>query len=263
MILFRNLDIGDIPPTPSNLLETFDTKKASSLLLEYAKGFGHPIGYLQEQRGQIVQNIFPIRRQAEHQISSSSKVNLELHTETAFHAYIPDYLLLLCLRGDSNAGTTYSLLSDILKDIHVGIVEILKKNLFKTSIDDSFRLNGEDDYFTTVPVISRDINNRYIMKYDRTVMTGTTTEAQMALNVFTKAIERNTQTVFLKAGDLLVLDNNITVHGRTAFEAKYDGTDRWVQRTVVRKEINSIKNKTTCPSTGYTVITKYKEDDSE
>jgi L-asparagine oxygenase len=263
MILFRNLDIGNIPPTPSNLLETFDTKKASSLLLEYAKGFGHPIGYLQEQRGQIVQNIFPIRRQAEHQISSSSKVNLELHTETAFHAYIPDYLLLLCLRGDSNAGTTYSLLSDILKDIHVGIVEVLKKNLFKTSIDDSFRLNGEDDYFTTVPVISRDINNRYIMKYDRTVMTGITTEAQMALNVFTKAIERNTQTVFLKAGDLLVLDNNITVHGRTAFEARYDGTDRWVQRTVVRKEINSIKNKTTCPSTGYTVITKYKEDDSE
>ena len=263
MILFRNLDIGDVPPTPLNLFENFNTDKASSLLLEHAKGFGYPVGYLQEQHGQIIQNLFPIKKEAEQQISSSSKVNLELHTETAFHSYLPDYLLLLCLRGDSNAGTTYSLLSDILKDIHIGIVEILKKNLFKTSIDDSFRLNGEDDYFTTVPVISRDIDNRYIMKYDKTVMTGTTTEAQMALNVFTKAIERNTQTVFLKAGDLLVLDNNITVHGRTAFQAKYDGTDRWVQRVVVRKEIDSIKNKTTCPLTGYTVITKYREDDSE
>jgi alpha-ketoglutarate-dependent taurine dioxygenase len=85
----------------------------------------------------------------------------------------------------------------------------------------------------------------------------------MALNVFTKAVERNTQTVFLKTGDLLVLDNNITVHGRTAFQAKYDGTDRWVQRVVVSKEIDSIKNKTTCPLTGYTVITEYKESDDE
>jgi L-asparagine oxygenase len=59
---------------------------------------------------------------------------------------------------------------------------------------------------------------------------------------------------------LLVLDNNITVHGRTAFQAKYDGSDRWIQRVVVRKEINSIQNKTICPLTGYTIVTKYKDD---
>ena len=263
MILFRNLDIGDIPPTPSTLLESFNTEKASLLLLEHAKGFGYPIGYLQEQHGDIVQNIFPIKRQAECQISSSSKVNLELHTEAAFHPHPPDHLLLLCLRGDETAGTTYALLSDVLKDLHVGILNILKKNLFKTSVDESFRLNGEQDHSVVMPVITRDSNNRYIMRYDKTVMTGTTTESQMALNVFTKAIERNTQTVFLKTGDLLVLDNNTTVHGRTAFQAKYDGTDRWVQRVVVSKEIDSIKNKTTCPLTGYTIITKYKEDGDE
>ena len=135
--------------------------------------------------------------------------------------------------------------------------------MFRTSVDESFRLNGEEDHSTVMPIISRDSSNRYIMKYDKTVMTGTTTESQMALNVFTKAIERNTQTVFLKTGDLLVLDNGITVHGRTAFQAKYDGTDRWVQRVVVRKEIDSIKSKTTCPLTGYTVITKYREDENE
>jgi len=98
MILFRNLDIGDVPPTPLTLFENFNTDKASSLLLEHAKGFGYPVGYLQEQHGQIVQNLFPIKKEAEKQISSSSKVNLELHTETAFHTYLPDYLLLLCLR---------------------------------------------------------------------------------------------------------------------------------------------------------------------
>jgi L-asparagine oxygenase len=85
----------------------------------------------------------------------------------------------------------------------------------------------------------------------------------MALNVFNKAIERNKKTVFLETGDLIVIDNAVTVHGRTAFDAKYDGTDRWLKRVVVRKEIDSIKNKSICPDTGYTVINTYMEDKDE
>ena len=51
------------------------------------------------------------------QISSSSKVELEMHTETAFHPYMPNYVLLLCMRGDITAETTYSLLEDILENL--------------------------------------------------------------------------------------------------------------------------------------------------
>jgi alpha-ketoglutarate-dependent taurine dioxygenase len=41
----------------------------------------------------------------------------------------------------------------------------------------------------------------------------------------------------LETGDLLVIDNNKTIHGRKPFQARYDGTDRWVQRILVRKEL--------------------------
>jgi L-asparagine oxygenase len=35
----------------------------------------------------------------------------------------------------------------------------------------------------------------------------------------------------LVPGDLAVVDNRVTVHGRTAFTPRYDGRDRWLQRT--------------------------------
>jgi alpha-ketoglutarate-dependent taurine dioxygenase len=263
MILFKDLNIGDIPLTPVNLSTIPNTDEADETILFYAKRYGHPVGYLQEQNGKIVQNIFPIKKSAENQISSSSKAVLELHTEAAFHPHLPDYLLLLCLRGDENAGTTYALLSDVLKDIHIGIINILKKDLFETSVDESFRLNGEKNTLVRLPILTIDSNGQYKMKYDRTVMSGITTEAQMALNIFNKAIERNKQTIFLNTGDLIIIDNATTVHGRTSFNAKYDGSDRWLKRVVVRKEIDSINSTSFCPETGYIIINKYKDDDND
>lgn len=263
MILFKNLKIGDIPETPNSLLNIPYTDDANEVILSHAKKYGHPVGYLQEQNGKIVQDIFPIKKTAEDQISSSSKATLELHTEAAFHPHLPDYLFLLCLRGDQSAGTTYALLTDIIKDLHIGIVKILKKNLFETSVDQSFRLNGEQDTPIRLPVLSTDSDGKLVMKYDRAVMNGVTTEAQMALTIFNKSIERNKKTIFLETGDLAIIDNSITVHGRTSFNAKYDGTDRWLKRVVVRKEINSIKDISRCSETGYIVINKYKEDYDE
>ncbi|WP_244204015.1 TauD/TfdA family dioxygenase, partial [Streptomyces tricolor] len=40
--------------------------------------------------------------------------------------------------------------------------------------------------------------------------------------------------VTLAPGDILVLDNDLVVHGRVPFTARYDGTDRWLKRSSVR-----------------------------
>ena len=41
--------------------------------------------------------------------------------------------------------------------------------------------------------------------------------------------------VVLEPGDLLVIDNNVAVHGRSPFVARFDGHDRWLQRTLRRR----------------------------
>ena len=43
--------------------------------------------------------------------------------------------------------------------------------------------------------------------------------------------------VVLEAGDLLVVDNAVAVHGRSPFTARFDGTDRWLQRTFVVSDL--------------------------
>ena len=234
IILYENLDVGYVPPTPATPYPA--PEKIAPVFLEYAKKYGHPIGYIQEQNGQIIQNIVPVHKTEHQQISTSSKVELALHTETAFHPYKPDDVMLFCLRGDPQAITTYANFSDILKQLDKTTIDILKKEWFTTGIDISFRTNGELDKQIPIKIIN-EYNGILSFIYDVTVIKGINDEAQKALVDTQKAIENCTQEIVLKTGDLLVIDNRKTIHGRKPFQARYDGTDRWVQRILVREQL--------------------------
>jgi L-asparagine oxygenase len=41
----------------------------------------------------------------------------------------------------------------------------------------------------------------------------------------------------LDVGDLLVIDNRTTIHGRAPFAARFDGTDRWLRRCFAVSDI--------------------------
>jgi L-asparagine oxygenase len=195
-----------------------------------ASRFGSIFGYAQEQNGNTVQNLFPIKTDETKQISSSSKVTLEMHTETAFHRYRPTTVLLLCVREDPDAGTNIAPLSRIIENLDEHTINALKRPEFVTEIDESFRT----DEYRTMPVetavLSED--NQKIV-YDRALMVGTTSDAESALTRLSEAVQKANETIYLKTGELLVMDNHTNVHGRTPFEARYDGTDRWLKRVLV------------------------------
>lgn len=98
--LIKGVNIGEIPPTPTSLEEIPELPHAYKELKKIAYRHGLPTAYKQEQSGRLVQHIFPIQKTESTQISSSSKIDLELHTETAFHVYSPSHVLLMCLRED-------------------------------------------------------------------------------------------------------------------------------------------------------------------
>jgi len=103
-LLLEDLPIGDIPATPQSrdALGKPD-QRSEHLLLQATALLGEPIGYRQESDGSLVNNFFPQRAQARAATSDSFDTELDLHTENAFHAVLPDYLVLLCLRQDPAA----------------------------------------------------------------------------------------------------------------------------------------------------------------
>ncbi len=251
LVLHSGIDVGYVPPTPLPN-QVPPVMAASERLLEYANFYGYPVGYQQEQHGKIVQNIIPIKTFESAQISGSSAASLSLHTEAAFHPYRPDFVLLLCLRGDYAAKTTYAKLTDILQELPKKYVRILEQEQFTTSIDMSYRLDGQADTKVPIAILNKK-DNTYQLRYDEELIRATNSKAAEALSALKVAITNTTQDIVLNTGDMLVLNNHRVLHGRSTFKARYDGTDRWLQRCLVLSALpQQSQYKTT-----YTITTSF------
>ncbi len=116
-------------------------------------------------------------------------------------------------------------------------IDILKQEWFVTGVDISFRTNGESDIEIPVSIIKDSEADGLSFIYDETVIKPINKDAAEALSVLRKAISFATKEIVLKTGDLLFINNHKAVHGRKPFKARYDGTDRWLQRLLVRKTL--------------------------
>lgn len=238
-VLIRGLDVGDPGPTPAAMRPAATDTPAATALLRAAARLGQPVGYAQEHGGEVVQNIFPLADSMGQQISTSSDVSLAFHTETAFHPHKSHYLLLLCLRGDPAAHTTLCSVDALVPQLPDEVVRTLAAPRFRTGVDLSF---GRGDGWMTAPgpVLGRAAGGSRTLTYDGELTIGVDDEARDALAALADAIARSYTSVVLEAGDLLVVDNRRAVHGRSEFPARFDGRDRWLQRTFVVDDLATI-----------------------
>lgn len=222
-----------VPRTPSTLAEAADLcPEITDRLLATIAPLGFAFGYPREQDGRLVQDLFPIEATSHRQVSTSSLVDLGMHTETAFHPYKPDHVVLLCLRGDATAETTHAAIDDIVAALDPWALAVLREPRFVTTVDESFRTHGEaDTEFVVTPITGDGDAMRLI--YDEALMRGTDPEAERALAALTAAVRTSTRGTVLRAGDLLIIDNHRAVHGRSRFSPRFDGTDRWLRRVMV------------------------------
>jgi L-asparagine oxygenase len=58
-------------------------------------------------------------------------------------------------------------------------------------------------------------------------------DSRLAYDRLTAELGRVSTEAVLSPGDILVVDNDVVVHGRTPFRVRYDGTDRWLKRALV------------------------------
>lgn len=237
-LLVKNCPVGVLPNTPSLPDEVCEKDYTSELsLIAITSILGHPTGYTPEMGGRLVQNIVPTEVSQTEQTSTSSKTNLYFHTEAAFHPYRPKWLALLCLKGDSLAHTTICNVYDIVDALPEDICEALNFPEFVTGVDTSYTYNTSTSLSAPHRVLEGTPNRPRIL-WDWSLTQGLTDRARRALLVLKEAVRDVQSSVVLEPGDLLLIDNTILVHGRSPFKPRFDGTDRWLQRTFVLADTN-------------------------
>ena len=232
-LLIRHAPVGHLPPTPPTPESPVAKDLSTELtLLTVARRLGQPVGYVPEHGGRIVQNIVPTQTDADRQTSTSSRSNLMFHTETAFHPFRPRYLLLLCLRGDPAAHTTLVSVHELMDRLPDDVVETMFQPRFRTAVDASFLGGRVNELGPARPLITG-TRDEPTFVFDADLPVGIDTEAEDTLVQVRDLIEEIKTSVVLEPGDLLVVDNNVAVHGRSPFTARFDGFDRWLQRSFV------------------------------
>jgi alpha-ketoglutarate-dependent taurine dioxygenase len=238
VLLLRGLAVGDVPATPAHPSDAIRKDRTSEhTLLSVASVLGEPVGYVQEHGGGIVQNIVPSRDTEGRQVSTSSAVTLAWHTETAFHPHKPRYLLLLCLRGDPHAATMLCSVAHCLPHLDSPTVAILREPRFRTRPDESFLAPGAHGRLGPPTPVLAGGGEVPTLNYDEDLMVGVDAVAQAALERLGSVVRERASALVLAAGDLLVVDNARVVHGRSPFDARFDGTDRWLQRAFVVEQL--------------------------
>ena len=145
-------------------------------------------------------------------------------------------MLFLCLRADHDrvAGLRTVGIRQALRRLSQANRDVLFTPEFSTAPPPSF--NASTPTPSPKPVLTGSAEDPDI-RMAQLVTTPLTPRAEAALREFAHACEATARTTRLAPGDLVLVDNRVTVHGRTAFQPRYDGADRWLQRTFVMADL--------------------------
>jgi len=191
------------------------------------------VAYEAESGGKLFQEIIPVPHMSKAQTSLGSNVELEIHTEQAFSDLRPDILSLTCIRGDPSAITYIFSVDHILANFNSEECELLRKPLWKTGVDLSFKLHGKEfingDVRGPMPILYGSSSDPFL-RFDQDLMFGLNEEAQRILKKIIDVYHRKKTPHILKPGEIIFVDNRRALHGRSPFFPKYDGNDRFLIR---------------------------------
>src|SRR5262249_141368 len=153
-------------------------------------------------------------------------------TEDAYNASRADFIGLLCLRNPDATPTTVGVLpADQLDPQHL---DQLFQPLYYFGTD--LAKAGRPRMSGPEAVLSGAHRRRYL-RVDPYFMSPSDKAAKEALAALSELIERGLEEVALGPGEMLFLDNHRAVHGRRPFAAKYDGSDRWLKRINISRDL--------------------------
>jgi len=235
-LLIKNIpiNISEIEKTPeSNNLYIGETSLLAIIQSIFLNFIGDIIAYEAEGSGHLFQDIVPVKNMENNQTSVGSNIELEVHVEQAFSKLKPDILCLGCLKGDINAFTYILPVGKIIENLSKEEFEMLFKPLWKTGVDLSFKVNGfdfiEGDIRGPLSILSGFKDDPFLL-FDQDLMFGITEEATNIIKKIIDIYYNNRIKHNLQSGEIILIDNNRSIHGRSSFYPKYDGNDRFLVR---------------------------------
>lgn len=248
-----NARIGKTPAHWKWKLDAATSLEEQIMFVLYGCLLGDPFAWATQQDGSLMHDVFPIEGNQYDQLGTGSEQLLWWHSEDAFHPHRADYIGLMCLRNPDRVATTIGALDlSCLSPEHVDVLfqprflikpdeSHLEKN--ESDLRKQARGQGGDEVLDSayeninklnsappkIPMLFGNRQTPYV-RLDPYFTTPLDEEASAALNALAKSIDDNIQEVVLQPGDCFFIDNYRIVHGRKAFKARYDGTDRWLKR---------------------------------
>ncbi|MFS8104549.1 TauD/TfdA family dioxygenase [Lentzea alba] len=196
---------------------------------------GRIFGWKSQQDGRLVHNIVPSKEFADKQVGASSSVRLEWHTEDSYHPDRPELLLLACVRNPDEVGTDVASIRQA--NLSKRDIELLSTVPVLLYPDDSYAgswaANDEDAArMLTLWNTTHGLCMRYDPPY--TKLPEDQPELRAAWERLGEALDRCATTVMTTPGDVVIVNNDVAAHARRPFQARYDGTDRWLMRILAR-----------------------------
>ncbi|HYH78360.1 MAG TPA: guanitoxin biosynthesis L-enduracididine beta-hydroxylase GntD, partial [Longimicrobium sp.] len=235
------------------------TLEEEMLLVLLGSLLGDVIGWSTQQDGRMVHDILPIKGHEQEQLGSGSEVLLTWHVEDAFHPYRGDYIGLMCLRNPDRVPTTFAPVRKVrvtpdefrvLSEPHFVIrpdESHLPKNrgagavnpLIERAYTKIMRMKDSPE---RIPVLFGDPSAPYLRLDPYFMDPADDPRAQAALDAVVGRMDGALEDQVLEPGDICLIDNFQAVHGRKPFHARFDGTDRWLKRVNITRDLRKSRD---------------------
>ncbi|ATB37738.1 oxygenase (secreted protein) [Cystobacter fuscus] len=258
VMLLENMPLDPVlPPTPKDgkPVTARNSFVGEGILLGLTQMLGEPVGFTSEKSGNLIHYVTPVESGSYTQSNQGSKVFLNYHNDSVhdesgyYHRFNPDYLILHCIRADKEgkAYTYYADARDICKALPAETVALLRQPLFRMAAPSTFsreRANGAQVWSNLVPIISGPDAFPEISIAANGVK-GETPEAEKALEQLHAAChdDKVHTKVALRPGMTMLINNRKGLHARGVFEPGFDGEDRWLLRTYIRRNMWEMRHR--------------------
>lgn len=212
---------------------------------------GSTFGWRTQENGRFLRHIVPIEQDKDEQLGGSSSTPLLWHTEEAFHPGRADYMTLMCYRNTEQAETLLTnvralKLSEKTRRIlseERFMIEPDKSHLPENNVSEQWKMRAEQ-FNKIYDLLSKPrkcavlhgTEEYPMMVVDQAFMSPCEGDAiaAAALDEFHAALDEAVTRLVMQSGDLVIIDNLATAHGRSVYKPNYGPKARWMRRVNIR-----------------------------